>query len=72
MNNPQTMKREEVLRVRLEFLQREHRDLDQAIAALDAGGMADPLAVRRLKKRKLALKDEISTISDEITPDIIA
>ncbi len=72
MNNPPTMKRDEVLKVKLELLQREHRDLDDAIAALDAEGRADPLAVRRLKKRKLVLKDEIQRISDDITPDIIA
>ena len=53
-------------------LQREHRDLDDAIAALDAEGRADPLTLRRLKKRKLMLKDRIQRISDEITPDIIA
>jgi hypothetical protein len=72
MNNPPTMQREEVLRVKLELLQREHRDLDDAIAALDAGGRADALTLRRLKKRKLLLKDQIQRISDEITPDIIA
>ncbi len=72
MNNPPTMPREEVLRVKLELLQREHRDLDDAIAALDAGGRADALTLRRLKKRKLLLKDEIQRIGDEITPDIIA
>ena len=67
-----TMPRVEVLRVKLELLQREHRDLDAAIAALDAAGRADPLTLRRLKKRKLLLKDQIARISDEITPDIIA
>ena len=67
-----TMPREEVLRVKLELLQREHRDLDDAIAALDAEGRADALTLRRLKKRKLLLKDQIQRISDEITPDIIA
>ena len=72
MNNPPTMQREEVLRVKLELLQREHRDLDDAIAALDAEGRADALTLRRLKKRKLLLKDQIQRISDEITPDIIA
>ena len=72
MDTPTTMRREEVLRVKLELLQREHRDLDDAIAALDSAGRADPLTVRRLKKRKLMLKDEIQRISDEITPDIIA
>ena len=65
------MPRDEMLRVKLELLQREHRDLDDAIAALDAGGRADPLTLRRLKKRKLLLKDQIPRISDEITPDII-
>lgn len=72
MTEPPTMSREEVLRVKLELMQREHRDLDDAIAALDLAGRADPLSVRRLKKRKLALKDEMARISDEITPDIIA
>lgn len=72
MNNPPKMKRADVLRIRLDVLQREHRDLDAAIAALDDVGRADPLAVRRLKKRKLALKDEIQRIMDEIFPDIIA
>ena len=72
METPPTMPRDEVLRVKLELLQREHRDLDDAIAALDAKGRADMLTLRRLKKRKLMLKDQIQRISDEITPDIIA
>jgi hypothetical protein len=72
MDTSPTMPRDEILRVKLELLQREHRDLDDAIAALDAGGRADPLTLRRLKKRKLMLKDEMTRISDEITPDIIA
>ncbi len=66
------MSREEMLRVTLELLLREHRDLDDAIAALDQEGRADALTVRRLKKRKLLLKDKIIRIEDEITPDIIA
>ena len=72
MNEPPVLPRDEVLRIKLELLQREHRDLDDAIAALDQGGRADPLTVRRLKKRKLMLKDQMTRISDEITPDIIA
>ena len=72
MTEPPTMSRVEVLRVKLELLQREHRDLDDAIAALDAAGRADALTVRRLKKRKLFLKDRMQQIQDEITPDIIA
>jgi hypothetical protein len=72
MTEPPQMSRDEVLRVKLELLQREHRDLDAAIAALDAEGRADALTVRRLKKRKLMLKDRMQQIQDEITPDIIA
>ena len=72
MTNPPTMSREDVLRIKLDLLQREHRDLDDAIAALDENRRADPLALRRLKKRKLALRDEMTVITDEIAPDIIA
>lgn len=72
MTEPPLLSRVDVLRIKLELLQREHRDLDDAIAALDEGGRADQLTLRRLKKRKLMLKDEITRISDEITPDIIA
>ncbi len=66
------MSREDILRIRLDMLRREHRDLDQAIAALDMEARADMLTIRRLKKRKLSLKDEISRIEDVLTPDIIA
>ncbi len=72
MTEPPVMHRVEVLRIKLELLQREHRDLDDAIAALDQEGRADQLTLRRLKKRKLMLKDQITRITDEITPDIIA
>jgi hypothetical protein len=72
MTEPPTMSREEVLRVKLELLQREHRDLDQAISAMDREQRGDALTIRRLKKRKLYLKDEIARIEDELTPDIIA
>ncbi|MBD3677229.1 MAG: DUF465 domain-containing protein [Rhodobacteraceae bacterium] len=72
MNMPPRMETDEVLRVKLEVLRREHRDLDQAIHALQESGMADPLRLRRLKKQKLQLKDQISLIEDRLTPDIIA
>ncbi len=68
---PEKMKTEEVLRVELETLKREHRDLDEAIDALQAAA-GDGLTVRRLKKQKLALKDKIAALEDRITPDIIA
>lgn len=70
--NDPAMKNEEVLRVELEVYRREHRDLDDAIHALNERGMADPLTLQRLKKRKLRLKDRIAQIEDRLTPDIIA
>jgi len=72
MNAPQEMTHEDVLRARLGVLTREHRDLDEAIVALEESLRPDQLTLRRLKKRKLALKDEISRIEDELYPDIIA
>lgn len=62
----------EVKRVELQVLQREHRDLDDAIQALEERATSDPLTIKRLKKKKLALKDKIAVLEDQITPDIIA
>jgi hypothetical protein len=66
------MDQTEVLRVKLEAWRREHRDLDEAIRALDERGTGDPLTVKRLKKQKLGLKDRIAQLEDQLTPDIIA
>lgn len=66
------MANEDVLRVELEVFKREHRDLDEAIHALEEKGTADPLTLRRLKKQKLLLKDKIALIEDRLLPDIIA
>ena len=63
---------EEAVRTRLTILKEEHRDLDSAIAALQEGGAFDLLRVQRLKKRKLALKDEITKLEALLLPDIIA
>jgi len=63
---------EQELRKRLELLKTEHRDLDAAIAALLESGSSDQLQIARLKKRKLALKDQIALIEDSLLPDIIA
>lgn len=60
------------LRKRLEHLRIEHRDLDAAIAALTEAGSTDQLQIARLKKRKLALRDQIAIIEDQLIPDIIA
>jgi len=57
---------------RLIELKTEHRDLDQAIARLEADRGRDDLQVRRLKKRKLALKDQISWIESKLIPDLDA
>lgn len=53
-------------------LRQDHRDLDDAILALEAIGAPDKLQIQRLKKRKLLLKDEMSQLSDRLLPDIIA
>lgn len=66
------MKPDDVLRVELEVFRREHRDLDDAIRALNERGTADQLTLQRLKKRKLLLKDRIALLEDRLTPDIIA
>jgi len=63
---------DEALREELTTLRQEHRDLDSAIAALDSPGSGDNLQVKRLKKRKLFLRDRIASIEDRLTPDIIA
>ena len=53
-------------------LKEEHRDLDNAIEALERMVAGDQLQIRRLKRRKLALKDRIAHLEDQLTPDIIA
>ncbi len=53
-------------------LREEHRDLDAVIEALMAGGSVDQLQLQRLKKRKLLLRDRITFLEDQLTPDIIA
>jgi hypothetical protein len=60
------------LETALARLRQEHRDLDAAIEALFAAPGADILQVQRLKKRKLQLRDRITFIEDQLTPDIIA
>src|ERR1700733_13833610 len=67
-----TKEEERELRAQLARLQQEHRDLDAAIAALQGSPGADIIQVQRLKKRKLQLRDRITFIEDQLTPDIIA
>ncbi len=67
-----TKEEEAELKLQLERLRQEHRDLDAAIEALQSVPGSDVLQIQRLKKRKLALRDRITFIEDQITPDIIA
>jgi hypothetical protein len=67
-----TSEEERELREQLARLLQEHRDLDSAIEALQDSLGSDALQVQRLKKRKLYLRDQITFIEDQLTPDIIA
>ena len=53
-------------------LRTEHRDLDEAIASLAATIVADELAVKRMKKRKLRIKDMIAHLESQLIPDLDA
>ncbi|PIB25802.1 hypothetical protein BFP76_12410 [Amylibacter kogurei] len=66
------MDRTAVLQVELATMRQQHRDLDMAIDAIHETANPDMLTLQRLKRQKLAIKDEISRLEDEITPDIIA
>ena len=66
------MDRIDVLKVRLSALKMVHRELDDEIKLLEESPAPDVLALRRMKKRKLNLKDQIARLDDEINPDIIA
>ena len=60
------------LREELIALRSEHRDLDTEIAALELAVVTDQLHIKRLKKRKLSIKDRMKSLEDELRPDIIA
>jgi hypothetical protein len=60
------------LRARIDELAEEHRELDRLIVQLLADTVPDELRVRRLKKRKLLLKDQISALRRELDPDVRA
>ena len=74
MNAPSdlAMKTDDVLRVELAVFRQEHRDLDDAIRALQDTGTFDQITLQRLKKKKLQLKNKIALIEDRLLPDIIA
>jgi hypothetical protein len=65
------MDQEETKR-RIIELQIEHRDLDEAIARLSQQSGADELHLRRMKKRKLQIKDSLAMLQMQLVPDIPA
>jgi len=56
----------------LKSLRSEHRSLDAEIVALRETGAVDMLKIRRMKKIKLSIKDQITYLENQLTPDIIA
>lgn len=70
--SPKQMETNEVLRVKLDMLKASHRELDDKIKELEVSSAHDLFTIRRLKKQKLRIKDEIAAIDDKLIPDIIA
>ena len=71
-NQPLTDEERVQIEARLQVLEIEHHDLDDVIARLSLDPLQDQLQLRRLKKRKLFLKDSIARLRDRLIPDIIA
>ena len=70
----QSLTEEERMQIeaRIAVLEIEHHDLDDVIARLADHPTQDQLQLRRLKKRKLFLKDSIARLRDQLIPDILA
>jgi hypothetical protein len=66
------MEDQAALRRKLAELRTEHRELDESIVRLTETAPFDQIHVQRLKKRKLALKDQITRLESKLVPDIIA
>ena len=64
--------KQEAIRSRIVELKQLHRDLDETIAGLQEGGYVDQLRLRRLKKQKLQLKDELAKLESLLIPDLDA
>lgn len=63
---------QDAIKRKLEELRLEHRDLDDVIARVNEDAPFDQIRMQRLKKRKLALRDEMNMLESELVPDIIA
>ncbi len=68
----ETMNDQQTLRQKLEALRQEHRDLDNAISHIEDAPASGQLMIQRMKKRKLALRDQIIQLESQLIPDIIA
>lgn len=66
------MEEQEALRRKLELLKEEHRELDAMIETVMRESVVNQIAVQRLKKRKLLVRDQITQIHSKLLPDIIA
>jgi len=71
-NQPLTDEERAEIQSRIVALELEHHDLDEVIARLAERPSQDALQLRRLKKRKLILKDTIARLRNRLIPDIIA
>ncbi len=68
---PEGLSEEDMIKL-LAQLKKEHRAIDREIKAMSETGVTDMLKMRRMKKVKLAMKDKIAFLENQITPDIIA
>ena len=66
------MSPEEIGRTQLDVLRARHRELDAEIQSMASAGAVCSLTLGRLKREKLAVKDRIARLEDQIIPDIIA
>jgi len=60
------------LELRVLELEAEHREMDHLIEQLQQQGVRDELQIRRLKKRKLQLKDQVTLLQMQLSPDVPA
>jgi len=72
MDNHPLAANDEALQQKIAELRQEHQDLDASVVALSLLPLPDQLLIARLKRRKLALRDQIARIEDQLTPDILA
>jgi len=69
--NDEDLSQDEMLSL-LETLKREHTRINKEVDALHENGVMDMLKLKRMKKTKLSIKDQISYLENMLTPDILA